>query len=606
LASWLTGVNIANNLLDVLIKDCDLDPADWRASMLDRAATNGKALNEIRTVTKYRPVNVPCFSHTLCKPGEAFKAPEAEAVRKAYNKAVLFRGKAADLMKEAFHETAKIAGGVRWWIQYEQVEQMDRFGIDKIMKEVIPICVQKKYSERSVAKLQLLATDLSTPRIMVEFAAIAETGRPFCQATYILEGDDPLVLTAYIVLDQLDQVMEDGVKFERTTLVCKQAASMVLSLRKPLLDDMQSLKDSIANIERKINQLLEKSDTEDAQGDTAEQHAEATATTASQKTTSRVRKQTPKAQAAATATQQQKKAQAAASQRPIDDSQSQPSALATARDKIKTTSDNLKKKQEELEELDKKLVQISEEDFLKHAEEVVEPAFKKYKSLLQAVSEPHQKVPDFMRAKRAFSACKLFDPLFLASDTSINALNALADELVNFGYPEFDEDFIKELKKEIPEAIKYATKAFNWDKVESSKTYHERVLRRARQERQRILYPEGEGAGGDTTALVEVDPSLEEGHIHLYDSWKDDPGERARRIWEWWITWFTSNNTIFVKFSHALRLVVLAQASSAATERVFSQLQYIRNVCGDKLLEDVLNLRTLIRCNGGLLDDFDS
>jgi hypothetical protein len=74
----------------------------------------------------------------------------------------------------------------------------------------------------------------------------------------------------------------------------------------------------------------------------------------------------------------------------------------------------------------------------------------------------------------------------------------------------------------------------------------------------------------------------------------------------WWITWFTSNNTIFVKFSHALRLVVLAQASSAATERVFSQLQYICNVCGDKLLEDVLNLRTLIRCNGGLLDDFDS
>jgi hypothetical protein len=59
---------------------------------------------------------------------------------------------------------------------------------------------------------------------------------------------------------------------------------------------------------------------------------------------------------------------------------------------------------------------------LKHAEEVVEPAFKKYKSLLQEVSEPHQKL-DLMRAKRPFSACKLFDPFFLASDTSIDALN---------------------------------------------------------------------------------------------------------------------------------------------------------------------------------------
>jgi hypothetical protein len=69
-----------------------------------------------------------------------------------------------------------------------------------------------------------------------------------------------------------------------------------------------------------------------------------------------------------------------------------------------------------------------------------------------------------MRAKRAFSACKLFDPFFLASDPSINALNALADELVHFGYPEFDEDFIIELKKEIPEAIK----AFDRDAIRNA------------------------------------------------------------------------------------------------------------------------------------------
>jgi hypothetical protein len=372
-ARKLKGGNIAHNLLYVLKRDCGLDPADWRAAMLDRASTNSKALNDIRATTKYRPVNFPCFSHTLCKPGEAFKAPEAEVVRKAYNKAVLFRGKAADLMKDHFKETVKIAAHVRWWVQYEQTEQVDRFGIAEIMKEVIPTCVEKKYSERSVAKLQQHATDLSTPGIMVEFAAIAETGRPFCQATYILEGDDPLVLTAYIVLDKLDQVIADGVKFERTKLVCKEAASMVLSLRKPLLDDIQSRKDSMTNIERTIEQLLANSDTEDGQVDGAKQPAKATATTASQKTSSRKKKATPKAQAA---TQQQKKAQAAGQKR-REDSQSKPSALATARDKLKTTSDNLKNKQEELEHLDKKLVQITEKDFLKHAGEVVEPAFKK-------------------------------------------------------------------------------------------------------------------------------------------------------------------------------------------------------------------------------------
>jgi hypothetical protein len=55
---------------------------------------------------------------------------------------------------------------------------------------------------------------------------------------------------------------------------------------------------------------------------------------------------------------------------------------------------------------------------------------------------------------------------------------------VHFGYPAFDEDFIDVLlKKETPEAIRYVKKEFDWDKVEGSKTYCERVLRRARRER---------------------------------------------------------------------------------------------------------------------------
>jgi hypothetical protein len=54
-----------------------------------------------------------------------------------------------------------------------------------------------------------------------------------------------------------------------------------------------------------------------------------------------------------------------------------------------------------------------------------------------------------------------------------------------------------------------------------------------------------------------------------------------------------------------LRLIVLAQPSSAATERVFSQLQFIRRVCGDAMLEDVVCMRTLVRCNHGLCDDFE-
>jgi hypothetical protein len=50
-------------------------------------------------------------------------------------------------------------------------------------------------------------------------------------------------------------------------------------------------------------------------------------------------------------------------------------------------------------------------------------------------------------------------------------------------------------------------------------------------------------------------------------------------------------------FARAIRLV---QPSSAACERVFSQLQqYIRHTC-DQPLEDVLEFRLLMRCNNKL------
>jgi hypothetical protein len=60
-----------------------------------------------------------------------------------------------------------------------------------------------------------------------------------------------------------------------------------------------------------------------------------------------------------------------------------------------------------------------------------------------------------------------------------------------------------------------------------------------------------------------------------------------------------------MKIRHALRLIVLEQPSSAATERAFLQLQFIRRVCGDAILEDVVCMRTLIRCNHGLCYGFE-
>ena len=52
--------------------------------------------------------------------------------------------------------------------------------------------------------------------------------------------------------------------------------------------------------------------------------------------------------------------------------------------------------------------------------------------------------------------------------------------------------------------------------------------------------------------------------------WKEDIGERARRIWEWWRIRIIDNHE-FLYFSVALRLVVLTQTSKCSVELVFTQ-----------------------------------
>ena len=57
-------------------------------------------------------------------------------------------------------------------------------------------------------------------------------------------------------------------------------------------------------------------------------------------------------------------------------------------------------------------------------------------------------------------------------------------------------------------------------------------------------------------------------------------------------------------FYKAVRLIALSQASSAAVERVFSRLTFIRRIVGDSIVGDMLELRAFLRCNNGLVSDF--
>jgi len=184
---------------------------------------------------------------------------------------------------------------------------------------------------------------------------------------------------------------------------------------------------------------------------------------------------------------------------------------------------------------------------------------------------------DLFEANKILNGCAtLFNPLWLAehlNDAHAQLIkNKLGELLPSFGFPEFNNDFIQELQAEVPTILERVRDFnFNWD-MDQSKSFESRLEKR----RKRL------------------------GPNRVDEDWRKDPGEKARRIWEWWRPIVTEDSTSSPAFSKALRLIALIQVSSCAVERVFSQLNMIVETCGCHMLEDMLEVRLFARCNGDL------
>ena len=80
---------------------------------------------------------------------------------------------------------------------------------------------------------------------------------------------------------------------------------------------------------------------------------------------------------------------------------------------------------------------------------------------------------------------------------------------------------------------------------------------------------------------------------HGNRTWRDDRIEATRRAWEWWRCYHKN----FIYLSKVVRLVVLIPITSAAVERVFSQVKFIIETIGESGLQDTLELRLMERVN---------
>ena len=75
------------------------------------------------------------------------------------------------------------------------------------------MAVEENFSEKSVTKMKNIATEENMGKLIVEIAAIDEAGKLFCESTYLIESDDPLVFGAHLQIAKLEEYITTGPNF---------------------------------------------------------------------------------------------------------------------------------------------------------------------------------------------------------------------------------------------------------------------------------------------------------------------------------------------------------------------------------------------------------
>ena len=143
-------------------------------------------------------------------------------------------------------------------------------------------------------------------------------------------------------------------------------------------------------------------------------------------------------------------------------------------------------------------------------------------------------------------------------------------DLKAFGFDEFCDGggIIDKILEQVPEFIAIVKSTSNdfWNSVENASDYD-----------------------------IELAKKAVENNTVVTRTWKDDPIEKARRVWEWWRS--NHSNPKIHYFAVAARLVALVQVSSAKVERIFSQVKLICETTGVNPLEETIEVRLYERCN---------
>jgi hypothetical protein len=106
--------------------------------------------------------------------------------------------------------------------------QVYKFGLENIIHAVVDVCVERKFAEKSMRKMQEKARDpITLAKSVVQLAAVCSAALPFCRATYNLAGDGFLPRIAHFILHGLTLNIERGIPLDGLEFAATRAEELM-------------------------------------------------------------------------------------------------------------------------------------------------------------------------------------------------------------------------------------------------------------------------------------------------------------------------------------------------------------------------------------------
>lgn len=237
LAKSLSGEEVAREIISVLAREYGVATELPVATMRDRASVNNVAVRTIKVIFP-NILDIGCFSHTLDHLEEKFNTPVLDKFMKHWISLFAHSPQAKLIWKDRTGKSPKTYSPTRWWSKWECIKEDLFLAYPHVTAFLADLTANRNIAPATTRKLLDIIAN-SEAKLKIEIAATVDAGEPFVKKTYSLEGDGPLVVTAYDSITELENCAR-LVYMPNVIRIASDLAAMI-DPDQPDLDEQQHL-----------------------------------------------------------------------------------------------------------------------------------------------------------------------------------------------------------------------------------------------------------------------------------------------------------------------------------------------------------------------------